>query len=57
VCVIAASAVAAQASSLEDAACSLKKGECDCVEIKLNKLLIGLLCACPLFVQYYKYYY
>jgi hypothetical protein len=48
VCVIAASAVAVQASSLEDAACSLKKGECDGKEIELNKLLIGPLCVCPL---------
>jgi hypothetical protein len=51
-CVISASAVAVQASSLEDAACSLKKGECDCVEIKLNELLIGPLCMHPFFVQY-----
>ena len=54
---IAASAMAVQASSLEDAACSLKEGKCDCVEIKLNELLFGPLCARPPFVQYYKYYY
>jgi hypothetical protein len=57
--VIAASAVAAQASSLEDAVCSLKKGGCDGKEIELDKLLFGPLCACPLLysTKYYKYYY
>jgi hypothetical protein len=47
--VIAASAMAAQASSLEDAACSLKKGECDCVEIKLNELLFWAALRAPTF--------
>jgi hypothetical protein len=47
--VIAASAVAVQASSLEDAACSLKKGGCDGKEIELNKLLLWVALHTPTF--------